>query len=113
MDVETLIAKAGETLSAGRSFGPIIEREGSLVIPASIVVAGGGGGGGAGPDEGPNGGSGGGGGVISLSWPVGAYVVRDEDVRWVPAVDATRIALGAFVVIRTLVKIRALRHAHA
>jgi uncharacterized spore protein YtfJ len=109
MDVETLIAKASDALSAGRSFGPIIEREGSLVIPAAFAVAVGGGGGGGGPTEGPNAGSGGGGGVVSVSWPVGAYVVRGDDVRWIPAVDATRIALAGILVVRTFMRIRAAR----
>jgi uncharacterized spore protein YtfJ len=94
MDVESLLAKADTNLTAGRSFGPVIERDGRLIIPTAFVVGLGGGGSGEGPDDGPNAGKGGGAGHFSVSWPLGAYVADDHGVRWVPAFDATRVALA-------------------
>ncbi len=125
MDLEKLMAKASDALSVGRAFGPPIERDGVLVIPVAWVAGGGGGGGadtGAGvedqapADESPRRGlhsGGGGGGFGGVTWPLGAYVVKNGDVRWVPAVDATRIALTAIALLRTMVKIRAVRRARS
>lgn len=115
MDVTTLLDKVGGTLHAGRSFGPVIERDGCLVVPVAITAGGGGGGGelGTRPDgaggEGGDGDLNGGGGFGGVSWPVGVYVVKDGDVRWVPAVDVTRVALGALALVRAVVRIRARR----
>ena len=67
----------------------------SRVIPVAAAVRGGGGGGG---DDSNNGG----GGFGLQARPVGAYVIRDGEVEWEAAVDATRIALsalGAFVLV--------------
>ena len=101
MDVQGVLARASESLTAARSFGPVVERDGCVVIPTAIVLGGGGGGG----DEGPRGGDGergtaGGVGHFSVSWPIGAYVVRGDTVRWVPAVDVTRLAIAALALVR-------------
>jgi uncharacterized spore protein YtfJ len=109
MDVDALMARAQESLTAGRSFGPIVERDGATIIPAALVVGGGGGGSGESPEGSANPGKGGGGGYFSLSWPLGAYVVKDGTARWVPAVDATRIAIAALAAIRLGMKLRASR----
>ena len=107
MTIDDLLAKASEGLNAGRAFGPVIERDGCVVIPVAFV-AGGGGGGDA--SEGPEGTAGAtGGGFGGLSWPIGAYVIKNGDVRWVPAVDVTLIAIGGLLVARTVLKIRARR----
>jgi uncharacterized spore protein YtfJ len=108
-DVETLLAKATDSLTAGRSYGPVVERGGCTVIPAAWVIGGGGGGGGEGPPEGEHAGSGSGGGWFGLSWPVGAYVIKDDDVRWVSAIDATRLAVGALGLAGALLKVRGRR----
>jgi uncharacterized spore protein YtfJ len=90
MDLERLqqtLAQATDTITVARVYGTPIERDGTLVIPAAAVRGGGGGGGGAGPnDEG----SGGGGGFGVDARPVGAFVVRNGDVVWVPAIDRGR-----------------------
>jgi hypothetical protein len=39
VDIEELLAKADAGLTAGRSFGPVIEHGGTLVIPAAVVFA--------------------------------------------------------------------------
>jgi len=94
MDVEEMIGKARDAITVKRVYGDPYERDGVTVIPAAAV----GGGGGGGSGEGPEGeGSGGGGGFGVGARPVGAYVIRDGDVSWVPAPDATRIALQALI----------------
>jgi uncharacterized spore protein YtfJ len=125
MDLERLMTKASDALSVGRAFGAPIERGDTLVIPVAWV-AGGGGGGGADAGAGIEGrapadesqqralhSGGGGGGFGGVTWPLGVYVVKNGDVRWVPAVDATRIALTAIALLRTMVKIRAVRRARS
>jgi uncharacterized spore protein YtfJ len=50
----------------------------------------------------PMGGSGGGfGGVVM---PVGVYVVKDDRVRWVPAINVTLIAICALSLARVLIR---------
>ena len=44
MNVENLLAKASDNLSARRAFGTAYEKDGMLIIPVAIVAAGGGGG---------------------------------------------------------------------
>ena len=44
MTLDDVLAKATEGLNAGRAFGPVIEREGCVVIPVAFVAGGGGGG---------------------------------------------------------------------
>jgi uncharacterized spore protein YtfJ len=56
----------------------------------------------------PLGGSGGGfGGVVM---PIGVYVVKDDQVRWVPALNMTFIAIAALGLARVLVRSSAKRH---
>src|SRR5262249_39505493 len=112
MDVETLLAKTSDNLSVRRAFGTAYEKDGMLIIPVAMV-AGGGGAGTAHPRRGnsaarpdsPAGQSAAahdaaaqdsahmdaGGGFGGLVLPSGAYVVKGEEVRWVPAVGGTVI----------------------
>jgi len=112
------MAKVADAVSVGRAFGAPIEHGDVLVIPVAWVAGGGGGGGvDAGAEDaapgngraqqGKSGESGGGFG--GFTWPLGVYVVKNGDVRWVPALDATRIVLSAIVLVRTIVKLRAVR----
>ncbi len=73
-----------DALSVRRVIGDAIERDGVTVIPVAAVRGGWGGGGG----------TSGGAGFGLRSRGVGAYVIKDGDVRFEPAVDATRIALA-------------------
>ena len=101
MDIEELLAKANASIHVERVYGTPIERDGTLIIPAAVVMGGGGGGGGGadsgiGSASGQGYGSGGGFGLRAR--PVGAFVVRDGDVRFVPAVDLVRLASAGAVV---------------
>jgi uncharacterized spore protein YtfJ len=116
VDVKDLLKRVGENLSVGRAFGTAYEKDGLLIIPVALVAGGGGGGGGpvsAEPvkDKSKSKGSedvedeeASGAGFGGVVLPVGAYVVKDDDVRWVPAVNVTLIALAALAVLRVAVR---------
>lgn len=99
MEIHELLAKANDSIQVGRVFGTPIERDGALLIPVAAVAGGSGGGGGTGTAPGGEGeGSGSGGGFGVTARPVGVFVVRDGDVRWVPVVDSTRVIRAAVIV---------------
>ena len=111
MNVEELLDRvADDGRGAGRSFGPPFEKDGCLVIPVAFVVSGGGGGRGERNPDGPEGpparSTGWGGGFGSVSWPLGAYVVKDGQVRWLPAVDVTRLVMAGAALVRALMRRR-------
>ncbi len=106
MDVQDVIAQARDTLTVKRVFGEPYEKDGVTVIPAARVQGGAGGGSGEDPDR-QGRGSGSGFGVIAR--PVGAFVIRDGDLSWRPAVDVNRIILGGqVVVVVALLTVRAI-----
>jgi uncharacterized spore protein YtfJ len=90
MNVDELLGGARDLMSARRVYADPIEQDGVVVIPAA-AVAGGGGGGGDSEDNG-------GGGFGVRARPVGAYVIKDGEVTWKPAVDVARTMLGWQVV---------------
>ena len=111
MNVSELMKRVGENLSVQRAFGSAYEKDGVYLIPVALVAGGGGGGGSpiasahpeaddlaASNDDAAGAGFGG------VVLPVGAYVIKDGDVRWVPAVNVTLIALGALGVVRLLLR---------
>ncbi|MBI4260060.1 MAG: sporulation protein [Actinobacteria bacterium] len=109
-DVLRTLEGARDAITVKRVYGDPFEKDGVTVIPAAKV--GGGGGGGYGGDSEGNSGSGTGFGLTAR--PVGAFVIRGGEVAWQPAVDVSRIVLGAQVVavvallaLRTIVKARA------
>jgi uncharacterized spore protein YtfJ len=90
MNVDEMLSGARDTMTVKRVYGDPIERDGVLVIPAAKVTGGGGGGG----DSENN--AGGGFGVSAK--PAGAWVIRNGEVEWEPAIDVTRIATLAMLV---------------
>lgn len=111
MEVGDVITQARDTLTVKRVFGEPYEKNGVTVIPAAKVQGGAGGGDGEGP-EGMGRGSGSGFGLNAR--PVGAFLVRGDDVTWRPAVDLNRIILGGQVVaIVALLTLRAIVKARA
>ena len=111
MDVQQVLAEARDTITVRRVYGEPFERDGVTVIPAARVQ--GGGGGGTGEQPGGQGtGSGGGFGVIAR--PVGVFVIRGGEVTWRPAIDVTRIVVGAqLVAVAALLTIRAVTKARS
>lgn len=95
MDVQDVLRQAREAVRADVVFGDPIDREGVTIVPAASVRGGGGGGRGEGP-EGE--GTGDGGGLALMARPAGAFVLRDGEVTWLPAVDVGRIVLGGQIV---------------
>jgi len=87
VNVEELLSGARDAISVQRVFGDPIERDGVIVVPVAAV---GGGGGGGGDNE-----NNGGGGFGLRARPVGAYVIRDGEVTWKPAIDVSRLAVAA------------------
>ena len=94
MDVQESIAKARDAITVKRVYGAPYERNGITVIPAAAVAGGAGGGSGEDPESKA---VGGGTGFGLTGRPVGAFVIKDGDVRWQPAFDATRIAQQALI----------------
>jgi hypothetical protein len=45
--------------------------------------------------------------------PVGVYVVKDEQVRWVPAVNANLVIVVAFMTVRMIARARRQARRHA
>jgi uncharacterized spore protein YtfJ len=123
MDVQELLSKVGQSLSVGRAFGAAYEKDGAMIIPVALVAGGGGGGEGTGPyaaaanSEGAGGGekapdqtgdvpSGSGGGFGGVVMPVGAYVVKDGNVRWVAALNLNLVVLAALATLRLVIRSR-------
>ena len=125
MDVGDLLAKAGDNFSVRRAFGAAYVKDGLLIIPVAIVAGGGGGGTArprsdkptAGPDGPPEAGPtvrgatpqdpehvDAGGGFGGLVMPTGAYVVKGDQVRWVPAVDVTIVAVASLILVQVLAR---------
>lgn len=101
MNIDEMLTGARDAMTVKRVYGDPIERDGILVVLAAKVAGGGGGGGDA------ENMSGGGFGVSAT--PAGAWIIRDGQVEWEPAVDATRIAtLGMVVAIIFLWSIRSI-----
>jgi len=92
MDVQAFLGGIGNSLTVTRVYGEPHTADGVTVIPAAKVMGGGGGGGG--PETNQYAGEGGGFGMIAR--PTGAFVIKNGEVRWAPAIDYNRlIALGA------------------
>jgi len=107
MKVADILDTARDAITVQRVYAPPYERDGLTVIPAAVVR--GGAGGGTGHDE--KGGEGEGGGLALNGRPAGAYVIKDGEVRWVPAFDVTRIVstLGLVLVVWLLRRPRRVR----
>ena len=107
MNISDVLTAARDAITVKRVYGEPYEKDGLTVIPAATV--GGGGGGGTGHDVKGQENEGGGFGVSGR--PVGAYVIRDGQVSWQPAVDPNRIitVLGFVVVAFLLSRPRLMR----
>ncbi|MEA2517514.1 MAG: hypothetical protein QOG16_1352 [Actinomycetota bacterium] len=91
------IRNAQDSITVKRVFGEAYEKDGLTVIPAAFVTGGGGGGG----DQ-----SASGTGFGLCAFPVGAYVIKDGDVSWQPAVNVNFLVLAGLYTLRTFWKYR-------
>lgn len=111
MDVQGIITQARDAISVKRAFGEPYEKDGMTVIPVAKVQGGAGGGEGDRPQAQETG-SGSGFGLAAR--PVGAYLIRGDQVTWHPAIDVNRIVLGGQVVaVVALLTARAIVNAQA
>ena len=123
MDAGNLLDKVSDHLSVRRAFGAAYEKDGTLIIPVALVAGGGGAGtsrtgrrnpaigrrpegedpahDAAPQDPEPKDAGGGFGGLVL---PTGVYVVKGDQVRWVPAVDTTIVVLGSLILVRLLAR---------
>ena len=91
MDVQDITSQARDALTVKRVFGEPYEKDGLTIIPAARVQGAVGAGGGEDPQTQ---GKGSGGGFGMTARPVGAFILRNGELSWRPAIDATRIAIG-------------------
>lgn len=88
-NIDELLQGARDAITVKRVYGDPVESEGVTIVPAAVVRGGGGGGG---DDE-----NNGGGGFGLHARPAGAWIIRDGDASWKPAVDVNRVVLLAFL----------------
>jgi len=106
MNALETVSQARDALTVRRVYGDPYQEDGVTLIPAANVMGGGGGGG----DTEGNGGAG-----FGLSArPAGAWVIKDGDAQWRPAIDATRLAMmGQVVAIVMFLSLRSILTAWA
>jgi uncharacterized spore protein YtfJ len=98
--IET-INQARDAITVKRVYGEPYQEDGVTVIPAAVVMGGGGGGG----DTQGNGG----GGFGLSARPAGAWVIKDGDAIWRPAIDINRaILMGQLVAIVMFLSLRSI-----
>ena len=117
--MQELLRTRTQHLSVSRAFGTAYEKDESLVIPVAMVF-----GGGEGTDEsaddlseddappvegdesevGSGTSSGSGGGFGGVVMPVGVYVVKDDQVRWVPAVNVNLAIFAGLMALRMILR---------
>jgi uncharacterized spore protein YtfJ len=106
MNVDEMLTGVRDAMTVKRVYGDPIERDGVLVVPAAKISGGGGGGG----DSENNGG----GGFGITAKPAGAWIIRNGEVAWEPAIDATRLGTMAMLVaIVFLLTVRSIGKANA
>ena len=94
MKFDDMIASAKDAITVSKVYGEPFEKDGITFIPAARVM--GGGGGGTGQDDDRQQGEGGGFGMNGR--PAGAFVIRDGNVTWRPAVDPNTVIVGLVIV---------------
>lgn len=115
MRVDELLSTARDAIEVKRVFAEPYEKDGVTVLAAAAVRGGGGGGSGNAQD----GQEGEGAGFGMTGRPAGAYVIKNGDATWRPAVDVNRLMLtwtvGAvaivFLLSRTRIKMARLKAA--
>ncbi|NJC72869.1 sporulation protein [Planosporangium thailandense] len=109
MKASDVLAKARDAMTVRMAFGDPIVQGDVVVVPAAKVRGGAGGGS-------ENEGDGGGAGFGVTTTPIGAFVIKDGNVRWHPAIDINKIVVGGQIVgvvallsLRSILKARSRR----
>ncbi len=92
MDTPDLVVDLADRLREHQVFGAPVQHDGVTVVPVAEVRGGGGVGGRSKPGAEGNGGFG------LIARPVGAWVIRDGEVTWRPALDLNRTILAGNLV---------------
>src|SRR5438445_9351422 len=101
MNALEAVSQAKDVINVRRVYGEPYQEDGITIIPAAHVMGGGGGGG----DTEGNGG----GGFGLYARPAGAWVIKDGDARWRPALDVNRMVfMGQLVGIVMLLALRSI-----
>ena len=109
MALRDLVGGIADSSSVRRVFGEPIEKDGMIVIPAASIRGAFGGGDGSPIEAGSPQLSGSGGGGVFSATPAGAYVLKNGEVSWIPAVDANRsLLLGCVTGIFSLLVLRSI-----
>ncbi len=103
MGLDKVVTSIRDTLTTRKVYAEPVERDGVTVIPAMAVIDAGGGGSGAERDRDREGE---GGGFMLLARPVGAFVIKDGDARWVPAIDLTLLGAVLAITVAAIHKVR-------
>ena len=100
MKITEALSAASDAITVRRVFAEPYEKDGLTVIAAAAVT--GGAGGGSGTDQ--EGQQGEGAGFGANARPVGAYVIKDGQLHWRPAIDTNRIItmVGLMVIVYLL-----------
>ena len=100
MKVSEVLGTASDAITVKRVFAEPYENEGLTVIAAAAVTGAAGGG----FDTDPQGQQGEGAGFGASARPVGAYLIKDGQVHWRPAIDPNRIItmVGLIVIVYLL-----------
>ena len=103
MNALDAVSQAKDVITVRRVYGDPYQENGLTIIPAANVMGGGGGGG----DTDGNGGA----GFGVRARPAGAWVIKDGEATWKPALDLNRtilmgqlIAIVALLVTRSVVR---------
>ena len=101
MNALEAVSQAKDVINVRRVYGEPYQEDGLTIIPAANVM----GGGGAGGDTEGNGG----GGFGVRARPAGAWVIKDGEATWRPAMDLNRtILMGQLVAIVALLSLRSI-----
>jgi len=101
MNALEVLNQTKDAITVRRVYGDPYQQDGVTIIPAANVMGGGGGGG----DTEGNGG----GGFGMSARPAGAWIVKDGEARWRPALDLNRVILmGQLVAIVALLTVRSI-----
>jgi uncharacterized spore protein YtfJ len=94
VNVVKMLEQTREAMTVRQVYADPIEKNGTTLIPAASVQGAGGGG----EDESTGDKTAFGGGWGVRARPVGAYVIRGNEITWQPALDLSRIIVGGQVV---------------
>lgn len=111
MEITSLLSRMSDHIHVSRAFGPPTDHGSVTVVPVAVVIGGGGLGTGEEAPEEPGSDeprdTGMGAGFGGVTWPLGVYVIEGDRVRWVPAVDVTRVVLAVIALLKVIVALRA------